>query len=88
MELTRGRTMFKWTDRPLLPHPDADPSCALILDTDASLTGLGGVLSQVVNGQERVLTYASRTLYSYQHSYCATYRELLVVVEMVKHFRH
>ena len=96
-------TTFKWTDSqqqafkqlrndlihgPLLPHPDLDPSCALIMDTETSLSGLGGVLSQVVNGHERVLAYASPTLNSSQCSYCATYRKLLAVVKMIKHFRH
>ena len=72
----------------MLPHPDTNPLCDLILDTDASLFGIGGVLSQVVDAQERVLAYGSRTLHTSQRSYCATYRELLAVVEMIKHFRH
>ena len=72
----------------MLPHPDPNPLCDLILDTDASLFGFGGVLSQVVDGQERVLDYGSRTLQTAQRSYCATYRELLAVVEMIKHFCH
>ncbi len=101
--LTRGRVNFQWLEKqqiafnelrnclidgPMLPHPDPNPLCDLILDTDASLTGLGGVLSQVVDGKERVLAYASKTLTTSQRSYCATYRELLAVVEMTKHFRH
>ena len=101
--LTRGRVTFHWSDKeqtafnelrkclingPMLPHPDPNPLCDFILDTDDSSTGLGGVLSQVINGKERVLAYASKTLTTSQRSYCATYRELLAVVEMTKHFRH
>ena len=101
--LTRGQVNFHWSDKeqaafnelrkclingPMLPHPDPNPLCDFILDTDDSSTGLGGVLSQVINGKERILAYASKTLTTSQRSYCATYRELLAVVEMPKHFRH
>ena len=45
---------------PMLTYPVPDAS--FILDTDASLTGIGAVLSQVINGQEKVLGYASKAL--------------------------
>ena len=50
-----------------------------IVDTDASLTAVGGVLSQEQDGVERVIAYASTTLNRAQRSYCVTLRELLAI---------
>jgi hypothetical protein len=63
------------------------PNAPLILDTDASSTGIGAVLSQVIDGTERVLGYASKALNKTQRNYCVTRRELLAVVVFVKYFR-
>ena len=46
-----------------------------ILDTDASNFGLGGVLSQIQNGEECVIAYCSRALRPSQRKYCTTKRE-------------
>ena len=43
---------------PVLSYPI--PEGNFILDTDASGDGIGGVLSQIQDGEERVLAYASR----------------------------
>jgi transposase InsO family protein len=59
-----------------------------ILDTDASGHGIGAVLSQIQDGEERVICYASKTLSRTQRNYCTTKRELLAVVYFVKYFRH
>ena len=58
-----------------------------ILDTDASNFGLGGVLSQIQNEQERVVAYCSRALRPSQRRYCTTKREMLAVVDMCIQFR-
>lgn len=49
------------------------------LDTDASDTGLGAVLSQDQNGSETVIAYASRTLNKPEVNYDVTRMELLAV---------
>ena len=53
-----------------------------VLDTDVSNFGLGGVLSQIQNGVECVITYCSRALRPSQRKYCTTKREMLAVVSM------
>ena len=59
-----------------------------VLDTDASNYAMGAVLSQVQNGEERVIAYASQTLSHTQQNYCTTKKELLAVVTFVEHFRY
>lgn len=58
---------------PILVYPTLKGQ--FILDTDASLFGIGAVLSQVQNGEERVIAYASRALNRSQRRYCTTRRE-------------
>ena len=54
---------------------------SFVLDTDASSTGIGAVLSQQVNGQERVVAYFSRALKAPERHYCVTRKELLAMVK-------
>ena len=99
--LTEKGAQFKWTaecerafqqlrdsltSTPILAHPDFNRP--FILDTDASDTGIGAVLSQVDEaGRERVISYGSRLLSKPERNYCVTRRELLAVVSFVKFFR-
>lgn len=46
------------------------------------------MLSQIQNGEEKVIAYASKTLCPSRQRYCVTYRELYAVVTFVKQFRH
>ncbi|KAL6471884.1 hypothetical protein MHYP_G00205340 [Metynnis hypsauchen] len=71
---------------PILAFPD--PEKPFLLDTDASDVGIGGVLSQIVDGKERVTAYASRALSKTERNYATTKRELLAVVMFMKQFRH
>ena len=63
---------------PVLSH--TKPRGQYILDTDASAFAVGAVLSQIQDGEEKVLSYASCTLTPQQQRYCMTHRELLAVV--------
>ena len=98
--LTKKYARFQWTSKcqeafdglkqrltttPVLGYPLDEGN--MLLDTDASDTGIGAVLSQVQHGRERVLAYGSRKLSKTEQNYCTTRRELLAVVEFTSHFR-
>jgi len=99
-QLTEKRSTFKWTaecqaafdilkncltSAPILAMPNW--SQPFIIDTDASDTGIGAVLSQVdAQGMEHVVAYASRILTKVVRNYCITHRELLAVVTFLQHF--
>ena len=71
--------------RPILGFPTEDGR--FVLDTDASLFAVGGVLSQLQEKGEVVIAYASRSLRLTQRRYCTTRREILAAVVMCTHFR-
>ena len=69
------------TSPPILGYPQLEGR--YILDTDASDTGIGAVLSQEQYGEERVIMYLSRSLTKEERRYCVTRKELLAVVYAV-----
>ena len=73
-------------EAPVLGYPREDGR--LILDTDASDFGVGAVLSQMQDGQERVLAYGSRSLQKPERRYCTTRKEFLAVMFGLKKFKH
>ena len=77
---------MKLIQTPNLSYPNFNES--FILDTDASNFAIGAVLSQNIDGQEKVAAYASRALTKSERKYCVTRKELLAVVYFVKYFRH
>ena len=100
-ELTKKDKPFKWTDKceeafqklkeiltgaEVMGYPKND--CPFVLDTDACDISLGAVVSQIQDGRERVIGYASRTLSSTERNYCVTDKELLAVVNSVQYYRH
>jgi len=66
-----------------LPEEDG----LFILDCDASDKAIGGVLSQIQNGEERPICYASQLYDKHQRNYNVTRKELLAMVTFVKKFR-
>ena len=100
-KLTEKSERFKWTEEcleafqnlknklinaPILAHPDFSQS--FILDVDACDQSIEGVISQEINGEERPVAFASRTLTKTERSYCVTRKEMLALVNFVKHFKH
>ena len=99
--LTEKGVTFHWDDKqdkafkalkaclttaPILAFPNEHDK--FILDTDASAVGIGAVLSQVQDNEERVIAYGSRVLSKAERNYCVTRRELLAIVVFVKMFHH
>ena len=100
-ELTKKTSTLVWTDQceasfmrlkaaltsaPVLSFPDVQGS-DFILDTDASNTGIGAVLSQVQDGEEKVIGFFSKLLSDSERNYCITKREFLAVIRAVEHFK-
>lgn len=76
----------KLVSAPILTFPD--PSETFILDTDASDMAIGAILSQKVDGLEKVVAHASRALSRQEKNYATTKKELLAVVHFTTYFRH
>ena len=74
----------KLTSPPILAFPNfANP---FIVSTDASDKAIGGVLSQLHDGQDRVLAYWSRQLSKAERNYSTIEREALAAVGAIKEF--
>ncbi|MBN3289911.1 POL2 protein, partial [Polypterus senegalus] len=74
------------TSAPVLRTPDF--GLPFILQTDASDTGLGAVLSQSVDGVEHPVMYLSRKLMDRETRYAAVEREALAIKWAVTHLRY
>ncbi|XP_008204128.1 uncharacterized protein LOC103315702 [Nasonia vitripennis] len=70
---------------PVLHCPDFDQQ--FVIQIDASDTGFGVVLTQNINGQDRVLEFASRVLTLAERNYTVSERECLAVLFAVRKFR-
>ena len=58
-----------------------------MLDTEAILFAVGGVLNQIKGDRDVVTAYASLSLRQSQRRYCTTRLEMLAAVMMCTHFR-
>ena len=70
---------------PVLSSPDFTKP--FTLQCDASNTGLGGVLTQTIEGNEHVIAFASRSLSKAERNYSVTERELLALIFSIEKFR-
>ncbi len=59
-----------------------------ILETDASDSGIGGVLKQKYDDRERVVRYTSRTLKPAERNYATIEKEPLAIIYCVTKFKH
>lgn len=100
-ELLSKRKNFVWTDEalrafdllkqklttaPLLIHPNYEKM--LILQCDAGMYGIGGVLAQEdEDGNERPIAFMSQKLNKSQRNYTITELECLAIVLTIKKFR-
>jgi len=98
--LTRKDVMFDWTEEcqiafeslkeqlaqaPVLAYPDFERP--FVLETDASVKGLGAVLSQQHNDHHlHPVAYASRSLSAPEKNYSITELETLAVVWAIQHY--
>ncbi|KAK9745723.1 RNase H-like domain found in reverse transcriptase [Popillia japonica] len=98
--LLRKNQVFRWTtscedawsqirqhliSAPILSCPDFNQE--FIIQTDASNFGLGAVLTQRIDGDERVICYLSRSLSRAERIYSTTEKECLAVLWAIEKLR-
>ncbi len=86
MEEAFQRVKGALTSAPVLRAPDF--SCPFLLQTDASNTGLGAVLSQIQEGEEHPVIYISRKLTPAERNYAAVEKEALAIKWAVLDLRY
>jgi len=99
--LTENSSKFIWSEQcnsafeelrqrlissPILSFPTKDGQ--FILDTDASNHGIGAVLSQIQNKEEKVIVYFSKVFNKSERNYCVTRRKLLAIINSLKSFHY
>lgn len=73
------------TTAPVLTHPDFEKH--FFIQCDASMSGVGGVLFQMINDEEHPIAFISKKLNSAQKNYSVTELECLAAIVCVDKFR-
>ena len=73
-------------EEPVLVSPDFDKP--FVLQTDASGTGIGAVLAQIIEGDEHPITYISRKLLKHERNYSTVEKECLAIKWAIHHLRY
>ena len=99
-KLTSKHAKFEWTGQcqeaferlkqglisaPILAYPDFTQPFHLFVD--ASQTGIGLTLGQIIDGKETVVAYAGRDFNPAERNYSAIEREALAVIDGIKRFQ-
>lgn len=100
LQSTSKDVLFSWSDReqyalellksklissPILVSPDWTKP--FTLQTDSSDYGIGAVLCQHIDGEERVIAYASKSLSKSQKKYMTSDKECYAIIWGIRHFR-
>ena len=70
---------------PILSYPNFQERFSLY--TDASNTGIEAILAQRIDGIEKTINFASRSLKQHERKYATIERECFALVWGIKHFR-
>lgn len=75
----------RMTSAPVLVHPDFGQR--FYIQCDACMTGVGGVLYQLIDGEEHPIAFMSRKLNAAQQNYSVSELECLAAILCVQKFR-
>ena len=73
-------------EEPVLITPNFEKP--FLLHTDASATGVGAVLSQLIDGEEHPVTFVSRKLKKHERNYATIEKECLAIKWAVHHLKY
>ena len=74
-------------ERQVLRRIECSDAVETVLTTDASCYGLGGVLTQIAGGEERIIAFVSRTLSDAEKNYSVIEKEMLACFWATKRLR-
>jgi hypothetical protein len=99
-KLTEEKQVFQWTPEVEATFQTLNEAfCAahilaylqprdrFTVDTNANNVGIGRMLSQIYDVQERVITYYNKIVIKAKRNYCVTWWELLAIMRTLEHFR-